>query len=84
MQIIVGHLPQTKGEIADEMHGRNDLEHGQFGNRRERVGDQGERRRARPRALERDVFKTILDQFANSRSAVDVGNDLEQKVRRRQ
>jgi hypothetical protein len=84
MQIVVGNLPQTKGEIADEMHGRNDLEHGQFGNRCERVGNQRERCRPRPSALERDLFKAILDQFANSRGAVDMGNDLEQKVRRRQ
>src|SRR4029079_5704338 len=62
------------------MNGRNDLEHGQIGNWRERVRDQGKRRRARPGAFEGDVFKLVLDQLANSRGAVDVRNDLEQKI----
>src|SRR5256885_2165493 len=42
------------------------------------------RRRARPRALERDVLEIIFDELADSRGAVDVRNDLEQKVRGRE
>src|SRR3954468_7433692 len=80
LQIVVGDPAQAEGEIADEMSGRNDLEHGQFGNRSERVRDEGKRRRARPGAFEGDVFKLVLDQLANSRGAVDVRNDLEQKI----
>src|SRR3982074_2616220 len=84
MQIVVGDLAQAEGEIADEMHGRDDLKREEFGKARERGRDQGKRRGACPRALERDVVKEIFDELPNSRGSFHIRNDLEQKVRRRQ
>jgi hypothetical protein len=50
----------------------------------QRVRRQIERRRPGPRALDRDILEMIFDQFADAWRAVDMRNDLEQEVRRRE
>src|ERR1700730_17861383 len=80
LQIVVDDLAEAERDIANEVNRGHDLEHGQLGDRGEGVRRERKRRRARPRALERDVLEIILDELADSRAAVDVRDDLEQKV----
>src|ERR1700704_1156334 len=40
-----------------------------------------QRRRPGPRAFEHDLFEVIFDDFANSRAAVHVRDDLKQEIR---
>src|SRR5262245_24741686 len=81
-EIVMHHLAEAEREIAQNMDGRDDLQHGQFGHRRQ--GMRGERQGARPdpRALDRDVLEAILDQLADARAAVDMRDDLQQEIRR--
>src|SRR5262249_29071202 len=81
LQVIVSDFAETEREIANEVNRGHDLEHGQLRDRGEGVRRERKRRWPRPRALERDVLEIIFDELADARAAVDVGNDLEQKVR---
>src|SRR5712692_1531963 len=81
LKVIVDDLAETEREIADEMDRRQDLEHGQLGDRRKRVGGERKRRRARPSSSQRDCLEVVFDELANSRATVDVRNDLEQEIR---
>src|SRR6516164_3227297 len=84
LQVVVGDLAEAERDIANEVNRGHDLEHGQLRDRGEGMRRERKRRRSRPRALERDVLEIILDELADSRAAVDVRNDLEQKVRGRE
>src|SRR6516162_7290736 len=84
LQVIVGDLAEAERDIANQVNRGHDLEHGQLGDRGERMRRERKRRRACPRALERNVLEIIFDELADSRAAVDVRNDLEQKVRGRE
>src|SRR5215831_8612676 len=84
LQVIVDDLAEAERDIANEVNRGHDLEHGQLRDRGQRVRRERKRRRARPRALERDVLEIIFDDLADPRAAVDVRNDLEQKVRGRE
>src|SRR5262245_49232437 len=68
LEVVVGDLAEAEGEIADQVHGRHDLQHRQFRDRREGMRGQRQRRRSCPRALERDVLEVILDQLADPRA----------------
>src|SRR5215813_7696461 len=84
LQVIVGDLAEAERDIANEVNRGYDLEHGQLRDRGEGMRRERKRRWSRPRALERDVLEIIFDELADSRAAVDVRNDLEQKVRGRE
>src|SRR5258708_20320035 len=60
-QIVVDDLAEAEGEIGDDMDARQDLEHGQFGHRRQRVRVEVKCRRPGPGAFDRDVLKVVLD-----------------------
>jgi hypothetical protein len=66
------------------MLGRQHLQHRQLGDRGQSVRVQVERRRAGPGALHGHVLEIIAHQLADPRAAVDMRDDLEQEVRRRQ
>src|ERR1700745_293870 len=55
LQIIMGDPAHAEREIANEMHGGDDLQHRQFRDRRERVRGERERRRTGPGALDHDI-----------------------------
>src|SRR5262245_19629691 len=48
------------------------------------MGIKRERGRTGPGALHLDILEIVLDELADARAAIDVGNDLEKEVRRRQ
>ena len=77
-------LAEIEGEVGDDVRAGHDLEHGQLGERRQGVREQGELGRPGPCALEIDVGEVVLDQLADARRAVDVRNDLEQEAGRLQ
>src|SRR5262249_3424263 len=83
-EIIVYDLAKPQGQIGQDVHGGKDFQDRQFGDRRH--GMRAERQGAwtGPRAFDRDVLEVILDQLANARATVDVRNDLQKKVWRRQ
>src|ERR1700730_1895682 len=81
LKVVIGDLAEAEGEIADHVDGGNDLEHRQLRDRRERVRVERQRRRTGPGALERDVLEVIFDDLADPRAAIDVRDDLEQKIR---
>src|SRR5262249_26693447 len=84
LQVIVGDFAEAEREIANEVNRGHDLEEGQLRDRGEGIRRERKGRRARPRAFERDVVEIIFDELADARAAVDVRNDLEQKVRGRE
>ena len=77
-------LPEIKGEVSDDVRAGHDLEHGQLGKRCQGVREQGELGRPGPCSLQINVSEIVLDQLADPCGAVDVRNDLEQKVRGRE
>src|SRR5215469_16146779 len=83
-EIVVGDLAEAEREIANEMNRGDDLEHRQLGDRGKRMRAERNRARPGPRPLERHVLEVIFDELADARAAVDVRNDLEQKIRRRE
>src|SRR6266446_6896843 len=84
LQVIVDDLAEAERDITNEVNRGYDLEHGQLRDRGEGMRRERKRCRPRPRALERDVLEIIFDELADSRAAVDVRDDLEQKVRGRE
>ena len=46
-----GRLAQVERQVGEDVHGRKHFEDRQFGDRRQSVGEQAERRRSGPRAL---------------------------------
>ena len=74
-------LAQTEGQVGDEVGGRQDLEHRQLRDGRQRMGVKIERTGTDPGTLQLDVFEAVFDQLADPRGAIDVWNDLEQEVR---
>jgi len=80
----VGDLAEAECEIANEVNRGDDFEHRQLRDRSKRMGRERDRARAGPRPLERHVLEVIFDELADARAAVDVRNDLEQKIRRRE
>src|SRR5262249_47671535 len=83
-QVVVGDLAWAERDLATEVNRGHDVEHGHLRDRGEGMRRERKRRRARPRALKRDVVEIIFDELADARTAVDVRNDLEQKVRGRE
>jgi hypothetical protein len=73
---------QWQCQLGDDMGSRDDLEHRQRGNRRERLGMQVERTRTAPGAFDGDLGQAIAHEFADARRAVDVRDDLQQLARR--
>src|SRR5262245_13728763 len=84
LEIVVGDLAEPEREIADHVDRGHHFEHRQLRHRRQRVRGKRQRRRAGPGALERDVLEIVLNKLADPRAAVDVRDDLEQEVGRRQ
>src|SRR6476646_7111393 len=76
-EVVVGDLAEAECEIANEVNRGDDFEHRQLRDRSKRMGRERDRARAGPRPLERHVLEVIFDESA----AVDVRNDLEQKIR---
>jgi len=58
------------------MRGRDDFEHRQLGDRRQRMRPKIERAGSGPGALERDIFKMVFDEFTDPRRTVDMRYDL--------
>ena len=75
-------LAEAEGQIGDEVDGRDDLEHRQVGDRRQRVRIKLQRARPRPGAAYLDVLKPVFDKLADACGAIDVRNDLDQEIRR--
>ncbi len=71
---------QSQGEIGENMDGRNDFQHRQISNRRESMRVEFQCGRSYPGAFQMHVLQVILDQFADARRAVHVGDNLEQVV----
>src|SRR4051794_28167100 len=83
-KIVVDDLAEAEREIANEMNRGDDLEYRQLGDWSKRMRRERNRARAGPRPLERHVLEVIFDELADARAAVDVRNDLEQKIRCRE
>ena len=79
-QIVVHDLPQPERQIGHYVSGGYHLENWQVSYGCQRMRRQMERRRPGPRALYRDIFQVVFDQFADARRAVDMRNDLEQEI----
>src|SRR6202043_267364 len=84
LQIIVHHLAEAEGEVAEDVRCRDHLEHRQFRDGRECVWVERERRGTGPGTLDVDVLEIELDELADARAAVDVRDDLEEVVGLRQ
>src|SRR5215470_11827709 len=81
-EIVMHDLAKSQRQVAQNVHGRDNLKHRQFSHRRHRMRVERQRARAGPRTLDRDVLEIILDQLANARAAVDMRDDLQQEIRR--
>src|SRR5262249_41990229 len=68
LKIVVGDFAEAEREVANEMNGRDHLEHRQLCDGRKRVRRERNRRGTCPGALERHVLEIIFDQFANARA----------------
>ena len=76
-------LAEAEGQIGDEVDCRDDLEHRQVGDRRQRVRVKLQRARPRPGATYLDVLEAVFDELADPRGAINVRNDLDQEIRLR-
>src|SRR5262245_19763642 len=59
-KIVVDHLAEAEREVGEDVHGRDDLQNRQFGDRRHGMGAQRQRARTGPCALDRDVLQVIF------------------------
>src|SRR6202011_4434011 len=83
-EVVMHDLAQSERQVGQYVDRGHHLENWQVSYRCQRMRRQMERRRPGPRALERDILEMIFDQFADAWRAVDMRNDLEQEVRRRE
>ncbi len=74
------HAAKSKCEVSLDVDRRNDLDHRQVGNRRERMWVQVESRGTASCPFQLNVLQVITDELADARAAIDVGDDLQQKV----
>ena len=81
-QIVVDHLAEAERQVGDDVRRRDDFEHRQLGDRRQRVRMKLKRAGPGPGALQVDILKVVLDQLADARRAVDMRNDFQEIVRR--
>ena len=72
---------EPEREIGDQVCGGDDFPDWKIRDGRQGVGMKLERRRPSPCSLEDDVREIEPNQFADTRRAVDMGNDLQQKPR---
>src|SRR5689334_9142844 len=79
-EVVMNHLTETKGQIGEDMRGRDHFEHGQLRDRRQSMRMQLERSRPCPRAFHGDIFKRVFDDLADARRTVDMRDDLEQEI----
>src|SRR5216683_6729255 len=83
-QVVVHDLAEAQGEIGEDMDARENLEDGKLGHRCQRMRVELQRDRPGPGAFDRDVLEVVLDDLADARRAVDMGDDLQEEVRRRE
>src|SRR5262249_47307248 len=69
-QVVVHDLAEAERQVRDDVCSRNNLEHRQFGQWSESVGEQGESSRSGPRSFEVDVQQLVFDQLANAWRAI--------------
>src|SRR6516162_8493638 len=80
-EVVVDDFAKPQREIGDHVCGRDDFPDWKIRDRRQGVGMKLEGRRSSPRSFEGDVREIEPNQFADTRRAVDMGNDLQQKPR---
>src|SRR5882724_3812972 len=83
-EIVVHDLAEPQREVAEDVHCRDDLQDRQLRHRCHGVRAERQRARAGPRASDRDVLEIVFDQLANAGAAVDMRNDLQEKIGRRE
>lgn len=79
-KVIIHHAAQTKGEVGEDMGGRQHLAHRQLLQRGHGVIWQLQTSRAFPCAFHGDVLQRILHQFADARVQSTWGMILSRKV----
>src|SRR5262249_13607714 len=79
--VVVHDLAEAERQIRENVDCRDDLEHRQLGDRRQRMGHQRQSRGTGPGALQCNVLEMILHELAHPRAAVDVRDDLQQEIR---
>src|SRR6266496_2630421 len=82
LHIIERHGPEPERQIRLEMQCGDHFAHWQPRHIGKRVREQAERRWAGPCLFQHDVFEMEAHQLANPRAAIDMGNDLEDEIRR--
>ena len=75
---------ERERQVRDEVHRRDHFEDGQLRDWGQRMRPEAQRGRTGPGPFQIDVFQIILDELADARRAIDVGNDLKEKVRFRE
>src|SRR5450755_3120241 len=70
LEVVVHDLPQPERQVGQYVNRGHHLENWQVSYGCQRMRRQMERRRPRPRALDRDILEMIFDQFADAWRAV--------------
>ena len=74
-------LAEAERQIGDEVNRRDNLEHRQLCDGRERVRIELQRARAGPGAADVNVFQSKLYELTDPSCAIDMGNDFDQEIR---